>query len=173
MSPQIQRAILSSFAGLTFLLCGVGIGQSQAPRLGREYAISGSVRSEENDSPIPQARVELRTDAGNTAHPIVLTNGSGEFAFGQFRAGEYDVIAELEGYDSVRLRVDITRHDEINLIIRLRKLSTLAPTGTITTAHQLLIPQKAHHPSAKAIAKATSKADNQPAIQEFHPALNN
>ena len=173
MSPQIQRAILSSFAGLTFLLCGVGIGQSQAPRLGREYAISGSVRSEENDSPIPQARVELRTDAGNTAHPIVLTNGSGEFAFGQFRAGEYDVIAELEGYDSVRLRVDITRHDEINLIIRLRKLSTVAPTGDVTTAHELSIPQKAHDAFDKGMAKADSKADYQGAIQEFQRAIKN
>jgi len=69
MSREIQRAIFSILGGLGFFVCCVGIGQSQVPGAGREYAINGSVRSEENDSPIPQVRVELRTDAGNTAHP--------------------------------------------------------------------------------------------------------
>jgi len=173
MSREIQRAIFSILGGLGYFVCCVGIGQSQVPGAGREYAINGSVRSEENDSPIPQVRVELRTDAGNTAHPIVLTNGSGEFKFGQFRPGEYDVIAELDGYHSARIRVDITRHDEINMIIRLRKLSIAAPTGDVTTAHQLSVPQKAHDAFDKGMAKADSKADYQGAIQEFQRAIRN
>jgi len=74
MSRQMQRVVFSGFGALACLLCCVDIVQPL-----HEYAISGSVRSEENDSPIPQVHVELRTDAGITIHPIVLTNGNGEF----------------------------------------------------------------------------------------------
>lgn len=162
----MQRVVFSGFGALACLLCCVDIVQPL-----HEYAISGSVRSEENDSPIPQVHVELRTDAGITIHPIVLTNGNGEFQFGQFPPGEYDVIAERDGYNSARVRVDITHHDAINLIIHLRKLPNTAPTGDATTAHQLGIPQKAHDAFEKGVAKAHSKADYQGAIQEFQRAI--
>ena len=167
MSHQMQRVVFSGFGALAYLLCCVDIAQRQ-----HEYAISGSVRSEEiDDSPIPQVRVELRTDTGTTVHPIVLTNDRGEFQFGQFPPGEYDVIAELEGYYAVRVRVDISHHDQLNLIIILRKVPTSAPTGDVTTAHQLGIPQKARDAFEKGVAKAHSKADYQGAIQEFQRAI--
>lgn len=173
MSQRIHRTIFSSFAGLACFLCCVGFGQSQVPTAGREYAIGGTVRSEENDSPLPQVRVELRTDTGITVHPIVLTNDRGEFQFGEFRPGEYDVIAELEGYLSGRVRVDTTVHDEVHLIIRLSKVPTSAPAGARTTAHQLRIPQKAHDAFDKGMAKADSKADYLGAIEEFQRAIKN
>ena len=173
MSPQIQRAIFLSLAGLAGFLCFSGIGTSQVPGFRREYAISGTVRSEENDSPIPQVRLEMRTSAGNPAHTLVLTNSNGEFHFGRLQPGEYDVVAEREGYDSARVRVDITQQDEINLIIRLRKLSPTAPAGDVTTAHQLRVPQKAQDAFDKGKAKADSKADYPGAIQEFQRAIKN
>jgi tetratricopeptide (TPR) repeat protein len=168
MSQRSHRTIFSRFAGLACFLYCVGFGQFRG-----DYDIGGTVRSEENDSPIPQVHVELRTDVGITVHPIVLTNNRGEFQFGPFRPGEYDVIAELDGYQSARVRVDITLHDEMNIIIRLRKLSNTAPTGDITTAHQLSIPQKAHDAFDKGMAKAHSKADYLGAIEEFQRAIKN
>lgn len=168
MSQRIHGTIFSSFAGLACFLCCVGFGQSLGV-----YAIGGTVRSYENDSPIPQARVELRTDTGILVHPIVLTNDRGQFQFGQFGEGEYDVIAELDGYQSARVRVDITLHHEIHIIIHLRKLSNTAPTGNITTAHQLSIPQKARDAFDKGMAKAHSKADYLGAIEEFQRAIKN
>src|SRR5260370_10792540 len=59
------------------------------------------------------------------------------------------------------------------IIIRLRKLSIAAPTGDVTTAHQLSVPQKAHHAFDKGMAKADSKADYQGAIQEFQRTISN
>ena len=172
MSRQIQCAIFSSFVGLACLLCLPAVGGAQLPSSARDHAVSGSVRSEENDSPIPQVRVQLQTESGSSAHPTVLTNSSGEFIFGQFPAGEYEVIAELDGYYSARVRVDITRHDAINLIIRLHKLSAAAaPGGDLTTAHQLGIPKKAHDAFDKGVAKADSRADYQGAIEEFQRAI--
>jgi tetratricopeptide (TPR) repeat protein len=173
MSQRIRRTTFSSFAGLACFLCCVGLGQSQVPSAGGQYAISGTVRSEENDSPIPQVRVELRTDAGSTVHSFVLTNERGEFNFGQFRPGEYDVIAELEGYYPARVQVDISLHGEFNLVIRLRKVSTSAPAGGRTTAHQLSVPKKAHEAFDKGMVKAGSKADYPGAIQEFQRAIKN
>jgi tetratricopeptide (TPR) repeat protein len=168
MSPRILRVIFSGFVALACLLCCVDIVRPQ-----REYTIGGSVRSEEDDSPIPQVRVELRTDSGSAVHPIVLTNGNGEFQFGQFGPGEYDVIAEREGYNSARLHVNIIFHDEISLVIHLRKQSIAAPAGDVTTAHQLRIPQKAQDAFDKGMAKLDSKADYPRAIREFQRAIKN
>jgi tetratricopeptide (TPR) repeat protein len=168
MSQRIHRTIFSSFAGLACFLCCVGFGQLQG-----ETSIGGTVRSEENDSPIPQVRVELRTVTGIVVHPIVLTNDRGEFQFGPFGGGVYDVIAELDGYESARIQVDITLHPEIDITIRLHKLSNTAPAGDVTTAHQLSIPQKAHDAFDKGMAKAHSKADYLGAIEEFQRAIKN
>ena len=163
----MQRVIFSGLAAFACLLCWVDIAQPQ-----HAYAITGSVRSEENDSPIPQVRVALRTDAGITVHPIVLTNDSGEFNFGQFPPGEYDVIAELEGYYPVRVRVESSVRGDFNLIvIRLRKVPGSAPAGDRITAHQLSIPQKAHDAFDKGMVKAHSKADYLGAIEEFQRAI--
>jgi Flp pilus assembly protein TadD len=172
MSPRILLAIFAGFAGVACVLFSPRT-TSQIPSPRREYAISGSVRSEDNDAPIGQARVELRTDAGSIVHPVVLTNDRGEFNFGEFRPGEYDVIAELEGYYPVRVQVDLSLHGEYNLIIRLRRVPTSAPAGGRTTAHQLSVPKKAHDAFDKGIVRAGSKADYPGAIQEFQRAIKN
>jgi len=168
MSRQIQRAIFSSFIAPACFLCFSVVGRPQAT--GHEHAIGGSVRNEENDSPISQAHVQLRR-SGNVAHPILITNDNGEFYFGQFPPGEYEVIAELDGYQPARLPVNITRHDETNLIIRVRRLSSTAPTGDVTTAHQLGVPKKAHDAFDKGVSKADSNADYRGAIEEFQRAI--
>lgn len=172
MTRQIQCVIFSSLSGLACCLCFSAISRAQAP--GHEHTVGGSVRNDENDSPISQVHVQLRTGGGSVAHPVLLTNDNGEFYFGQFPPGEYEVLAELEGYQPARMPVDITRHDEINLIIRLRKLPTRGtPDGGLTTAHELSIPRKAHDAFDKGVAKADSKIDYQGAIQEFQRAIKN
>ena len=170
MFRQIQRAIFSSFIALSCFLCFSAVGRPQAT--GHEHAIGGSVRNEEDDSPISQVQVQLQR-TGNVAHPILITNDNGEFYFGQFPPGEYEVIAELDGYQPVRLPVNITRHDETNLIIRVRRLSSTAPTGDVTTAHQLRVPKKAHDAFDKGVSKADSNADYRGAIEEFQRAIKN
>jgi len=169
MVRQIQRAVFSTLAGIACFLCFYAPALPQAP--GYEHAIGGSVRNAENESPIPQVHVQLRNESGSIAYPVLLTNDSGEFYFGRFRPGEYEVLAELEGYQPARVLVDTSRHDEINVIIRLRKQPTTAPAGEVVTAHQLSVPQKARDAFDKGVAKANSKADYHGAIDEFGRAI--
>ncbi len=169
MPQQIYRVL--SFGLLLALACVAS--KSQVPGTGREYTIGGSVHWDDSDEPVRDARVQLRSELGNVVHPIVLTNSNGEFFFGQYLPGIYEIIAELEGYQPVRLRVDLVRHDELNVLIRLRKDPAGAvPAGDITTARQLGIPKKAQAAFDKGVAKAGSK-DYKGAMEEFQRAVEN
>jgi tetratricopeptide (TPR) repeat protein len=102
-----------------------------------------------------------------------LTGDSGDFSFGQFPQGRYEIVAERDGYQSVRMEAEVTRYDQPNLIIRMRKqLVEANPAGDLTTAHQLAIPQKARAAFEKGIAKADSHGDYKAAVQDFQRALN-
>jgi len=146
----------------------------QIPRGNGDYVIAGSARREDSDEPLPGVRMQLLTVAGSVAHPTVLTNPSGEFSFGHFAPGQYEIVAEEDGYQPTRLSVEVTRYDQPNVIVRLRKqLVAAIPAGDVTTAHQLAIPQKARAAFEKGIAKADSRGDYTGAVQEFQRAINN
>jgi tetratricopeptide (TPR) repeat protein len=139
----------------------------------REYLVAGFVRREDTDEPLPGVRVQLLAAAGNVASSTVLTNTSGEFSFGQFTAGEYEITAEKDGFQSARLPVEVTRYDQPNLVVHLRKQPVAAnPAGDATTAHQLAIPQKAQTAFEKGLAKADSLGDYKGAVQDFQRAIN-
>jgi Carboxypeptidase regulatory-like domain/Tetratricopeptide repeat len=140
---------------------------------GRDSIIGGVVIADDGERPLPGAHVELRTAAGNIAHPTILTGSSGDFLFGQFRPGRYEIIVQLDGYQLTRLSVEVTHYDQPNLIVRLRKqLTTASPTGEMTTAHELGVPRKARAAFAKGVAKADARADYKGAVQEFERAIN-
>ena len=144
----------------------------QMPGGVRDYLISGSVRRDDTDERLPGVRIQLLTAAGNVAHPFVLTNSSGEFSFGQFASGEYEIVAEHDGYQPVRIPLEVSRFDQSNLIIRLHKQPTSAdPSGDAVTARELAIPQKARSAFEKGLSKADSQKDYRGAVQEFERAI--
>jgi len=145
---------------------------TQAPGGTHDYTISGSVRREDNDHPIPGVRVQLLTSAGNVAASAVLTDASGEFSFGHFAPGQYEIVAEEDGYQPVRLPLEVSRFDQANLTVRMRqRLASATPAGDATTAHQLAIPQKARAAYEKGASKADSHGDYQGAVLEFRRAI--
>jgi cytochrome c-type biogenesis protein CcmH/NrfG len=147
--------------------------KTQIPGGPHDFIISGTVRRDDTDEPVPGVRIELLAGAGNVAHSAVLTNDSGEFSFGQFAPGQYEIVAERDGYQPVRLHVEVSRYDQPNLIVRMRKqLVAPNPSGDVTTAHQLAIPQKARAAFEKGIAKADSRGDFKDAVQDFQRAIN-
>jgi len=172
MLLQIAHVLLS-------VACTWGHPSPPAEELGipgaiREYVIAGSVRRDDTDELLPGVRVQLLAAAGNVASSTVLTNASGEFSFGQFTAGEYEIVAEKDGFQSARLPVEVTRYDQPNLVVHLRKQPVAAnPAGDATTAHQLAIPQKALTAFEKGVAKADYRGDYKGAVQEFQRAINN
>jgi tetratricopeptide (TPR) repeat protein len=144
----------------------------QIPGGPHDFIISGTVRRDETDEPVAGVRLQLLTAAGNVAHSSVLTSDSGDFSFGQFAPGRYEVVAERDGYQPVRVEVEVSRYDQPNVIVRMRKqLVAPNPTGDVTTAHQLAIPQKARAAFEKGIAKADSHADYKNAVLDFQRAV--
>jgi hypothetical protein len=144
----------------------------QIPGGPHDFIISGTVRRDETDEPVAGVRLQLLTAAGNVAHSSVLTSDSGDFSFGQFAPGRYEVVAERDGYQPVRVEVEVSRYDQPNVIVRMRKqLVAPNPTGDVTTAHQLAIPQKARAAFEKGIAKADSHGDYKNAVLDFQHAI--
>jgi tetratricopeptide (TPR) repeat protein len=171
MIPQIAYVLLSLASAWGHPSAPVETVEN--PRGMREYVIAGSVRRDDTDEPVPGVRVQLLTGAGNVASSTVLTNASGEFSFGQFTAGEYEIVAEKDGFQPARVPVEVTRYDQPNLIVHLRKQPVAAnPAGDATSARQLAIPQKAQAAFEKGLAKADSRGDYKGAVQEFQRAIN-
>jgi len=137
-----------------------------------DFVISGTVRRDDTDEPVPGVRLQLLTAAGNIAHSSVLTSDSGDFSFGQFAQGHYEILAERDGYQPVRIEVEVTRYDQPNIAVRMRKQLVAAnPAGDLTTAHQLAAPQKARAAFEKGIAKADSRGDYKNAVLDFQRAI--
>lgn len=172
---------LPMFLPLTYILLSllfasptppVSMETTQLPGGLSTYTLSGSAQRDDTNQPLPGVRVQLLTAAGNVAHPAILTDTSGEFSFGQFTPGEYVIVAELDGYQSARLSVQVSRFNQSNLIVRLRKQPTTAdPAGDAIAAHELAVPQKARSAFDKGLAKADSQKDYQGAVQEFQRAI--
>ena len=138
-----------------------------------DFIISGTVRRDDMDAPVSGVRLQLLTAAGNIAHSSVLTSDSGDFSFGPFAQGHYEIVAERDGYQPVRIEVEVSRYDQPNLIVRMRKqLIAPNPAGDLTTAHQLAIPQKARTAFEKGLAKADSRGDYKGAVLDFQRAIN-
>jgi tetratricopeptide (TPR) repeat protein len=139
---------------------------------GRDSIIGGVVIADDGEQPLAGAHVELRSAAGNIAHPAILTGSAGDFLFGQFRPGRYEIIAQQEGYQLTRFFVEVTHYDQPNLVVRLRKqLTSATPAGDTVTAHELSVPPDARAAFEKGIAKADSRADYRGAVQEFQRAI--
>jgi tetratricopeptide (TPR) repeat protein len=149
------------------------VKKSQIPGGPHDFIISGTVRRDDTDEPVPGVRLQLLTAAGNVAHSSILTNDSGDFSFGQFAPGHYEIVAERDGYQPARTEVEVSRYDQPNLIVRMRKqLVAPNPAGDLTTAHQLAIPQKARAAFEKGVAKADSRGDYKGAVLDFQHAIN-
>src|ERR1700756_1585719 len=173
-----ESLMLLPFAHVLFsLLFALGHPSSRAetaqlPGGANEYMVAGSVRREDPNEVLGGVRVELLAPAGNIAHPFILTAQSGEFSFGEFAAGRYEIVAEKDGYQATRLPVEVSRFDQTNLVVRMRKLFAAAgPPGDAITAHQLAVPPNARAAFEKGVAKADSHGDSKGAVVEFQRAI--
>jgi tetratricopeptide (TPR) repeat protein len=150
----------------------LGAEKLQIPGGSHDFVISGTVRRDDTEEPVAGVRLQLLSAAGNVAHSSVLTSDSGDFSFGQFAPGHYEIVAERDGYQPVRVEVEVSRYDQPNVIVRMRKqLVAPNPIGDVTTAHQLAIPQKARAAFEKGVAKADSRGDYKGAVLDFQRAI--
>ena len=167
MSPRTHRPLLILL--LSLFLDSVALPQTPG---NHQYVIAGSVHKEGADAPLADARVQLFDSLGNLIHPMLVTNARGEFSFGEFRPGDYQILAEHDGFQQALVGVDITRHEESSVVIRLREFSSVnSPGGSAVTAHELSVPQKARDAFDKGLLQLNDKSDYKGAIERFQRAI--
>lgn len=138
------------------------------------YDITGYVKSDVDDQPIANARLKLVTVSNNLAHPMVLTSATGEFRFSGSPGGEYFVEAESEGYESARVRINVSLHGD-QVMVRLRPLPRAAsgagPANAVLVRNAT-IPEKAFDAFQKGVTLLTIQLDYRGAIVQFDRAIN-
>lgn len=151
-------------------------GQQQTARAhgpgAATFDISGFVRSEVDDQPVQGARLELKTESDNLAHPALLSGGRGEFRFGGFPGGDYFIIADKAGYEPARIRVTIALHGD-QVIIRLRPIAGTAPplvAGNSNFVRNAAVPEKALEAFEKGVTLLNIKSDYRGGIAQFERA---
>src|SRR5262245_50693124 len=135
------------------------------------FDITGYVKSELDDQPVPDVRLRLITENGNLAHPTVLSSATGEFRFIGFRGGDYFVEAEKQGYEPAHVRVTIALHGD-QVMIRLRPIRNAEPEPTRSAGltRNAAIPEKALEAFEKGITLLKLQSDYRAAIAQFERA---
>src|SRR5713101_6780291 len=86
------------------------------------FEISGEVRDDADEQPIPGARVQFRMTSELVVFPLAFTSPTGVFRFTEVRSGEYYLLAEKEGYNPARIRVIVAAHGD-QMIVRMHRLA--------------------------------------------------
>ncbi|HJZ65853.1 MAG TPA: carboxypeptidase regulatory-like domain-containing protein [Candidatus Acidoferrum sp.] len=136
------------------------------------YDITGFVKSDVDDQPVQGARLKLFTLSNNLAHATVLSSATGEFRFGGSPGGEYFVEAESEGFETARVRIDVSLHGD-EVMVRLRPLPRDASRGAPANAvlvRNATIPEKAFEAFQKGVTLLTIQSDYRGAIVQFERA---
>jgi tetratricopeptide (TPR) repeat protein len=108
------------------------------------HSITGVVREEPSNDPIPSATVEISRMGVQVVTPV-FSGMEGEFLFRGLEEGEYVISAKKEGFNSVSVTVMVLRTGLPDVRISLRRTSpagVVDPGGPIS-AHQLQVPRKA------------------------------
>jgi len=136
------------------------------------YDITGYVKSDVDDQPVQGARLKLFTVSNNLAHATVLSSTTGGFRFSGSPGGEYFVEAESEGFETARVRINVSLHGD-EVMIRLRPLprsaSRAAPANAVLVRNAT-IPEKAFDAFQKGVTLLTIHSDYRGAIVQFERA---
>src|SRR5262250_2024284 len=97
-------AFLSFLAFSPMLVRGQQPPVQQTGPSGGSFDITGYVRSDADDQPVQGARLQLKTESDNIAHPSILSSITGEFRFAGFPAGDYFILVDKSGYEAARVR---------------------------------------------------------------------
>jgi Flp pilus assembly protein TadD len=136
------------------------------------FALTGSVFSDGSDERIPNARVVLCDDGGNSLEESSSTD-SGEFAFQGLRPGHYILRVSAPGFLTAELHIDLSFTSERGLSVSLKPVhpATLPPPGGETiSAHELAMPQAARDLLFSGKTKLYTEKNPQAALREFQSA---
>jgi tetratricopeptide (TPR) repeat protein len=109
----------------------------------RTYTVRGNLRFAHDERPVENVKIELRRFSGDVAG-TTFTRNNGEFEFAGLTTGQFYLIVEESGYESVRESVEIRGTSPLGLLVYLRKIATAPPedSGNSVSALELGLPSK-------------------------------
>jgi len=144
-----------------------------------KLSVSGSVRDEQNNTPMSGVSVRLLGSTQQDALPAARTDVEGRYRFMGLPSGFYTVVVEADGYIPIRLPIDqlndpADASSEILMNIYPRRaltaevVSSAAPSVDV---HELNVPEKARGAFNKGMDLLTKKGDLSGSIAQFQRAI--
>jgi Tfp pilus assembly protein PilF len=142
------------------------------PPVVRTYSIRGILRVSETNQPAGMIKLDLAFYNGEVA-TSEFTKSNGEFEFLDLKPGSYNLIAEVDGYQPIRERIDVRGTSKDGLTIFLRKHAEVrsGPSSPTVSAHFLSLPQKAQDAYQKGIQRLYEKKDLVESLKLFQFAI--
>jgi tetratricopeptide (TPR) repeat protein len=135
------------------------------------YSIRGTLRDAANNRGRAGMKVDLHQVSGS-AVATAFTDSSGEFTFSELASGEYEIVVEEPGYQSIDQQVSV-EDSVFGLQIWLRKLSAAngESAGPTVSVRDLSIPRKARDLMQKGLMLLYMKSDYRGSIAQFERAI--
>jgi len=170
--PRVR--IFLMLAAATLIFTSVAFTQKTGTGSHVPFAITGSVVGEDDNRPIPTAKLQLSTRAGQFV-TSTLTDRDGKFSFINISQGDYEVTATANGYDSAQQEVLLFSFNVPEIRISLRKSTSqndAAPPGTnVVSSRELMLTPKAQEALHKGMERLYEKKDPAGSISYFQKVL--
>ena len=142
------------------------------PPIVHTYSIRGILRMSDTNQPVAMVKLDLAFYNGELA-TSGFTKSDGEFEFLDLKPGSYNLMAEVDGYQPIRERIDVRGSSKDGLTIYLRKPAetTPNPLSPTVSAHFLGLPQKAQEAYQKGIQRLYEKKDLPGSLKLFQLAI--
>lgn len=137
-------------------------------------SVIGTVRDAASHEPLAGVRLQLVVGGDKLAAPAVTSSTEGQFQF-YGHDGDYNILADKEGYLPAQVKVSIIARHETDVTIDLRRQAPEGSSGTgpggAVSAHQLSVPSKAREAYEKGLKLMASKKDYAGALAQFESAI--
>src|SRR5579863_7749598 len=120
MRDRGRRASFLALVGVVALL-PLAAAQESVPTRG--LTIGGVVRDDDTRHPISAVTLELHGNSGENAAPPVTSGTRGEFQFNAVGAGDYQILAHVQGYEPVSVAVMMGGVPLFNVTVAMRRVS--------------------------------------------------
>jgi tetratricopeptide (TPR) repeat protein len=170
--PRLRWSL--TFACMSLFAANIAFAQQGGPIQGLLSEIQGAVTSEDDNRPIQNAKVQLKTEAGQVV-TSTFTGQDGRFAFRNLAKGNYVVTITVDGYETDNQKVMIVGFNVPEVRMALKKGAKLedktTPAGGTVSSRELMLPQKAQEAMHKGMERLYKKNDPPGSVPFFQKVL--